>query len=485
MRAYNELNKQYINGKWVDGGEDIVIENSDPFSGAVIHTLPSAGKKEVNDAFDAATEAAKTWAVSNPLYRRGLLLKAAELLLQRKDEFVDWLTKEVGSTYIKSIIEIQQVHDVLVEASSFPTRMHGLTLQSTTEDKETYVYRKPLGVIGLISPWNFPLYLSMRTIAPALGTGNTMVVKPSASSLVTGGTLIAKLFEEAGVPAGVFNVVVGSSDAIGDYFTQHAGARMISFTGSTAVGKHIGKITGEALKRSMLELGGNNAYIVLEDADIDKAVAAAIFGKFLHQGQLCISINRILVHQNILEAFKDKFIERTKLLTVGDPAEKSTVIGPVIDNKSLSRITDIIQRSVEMGAIVETGNKVEGNILYPTVLTGVTAAMPIFQNEIFGPAVGLVAFRDDDEAIQLANATSYGLSGGVYTRDIYRGMKLARKVESGMIHVNDQTANDEVHTPFGGEKASGMGRFGGDFIMNELTTVQWVSVQGQARQYPF
>lgn len=485
MAPYTDLNKQFINGKWLTGSESFLIENIDPYSGKLIHMLPSAGKKDVDAAFLAAKEAAKTWGTSNPLYRRHMLLKAAELIMLRMDEFVGWLTKEVGSTYIKAVVEVQQVHDCLVEAASFPTRMHGLTLNSTIDGKESYVYRKPLGVISLISPWNWPLYLSMRTIAPALGTGNTIVVKPSSSSLVTGGTLIAKLLEEAGVPAGVFNVVIGNSDTIGDYFTAHADSKMVSFTGSTPVGKNIGRITGEGLKKSALELGGNNAYIVLEDANIDNAVNAAIFGKYLHQGQLCISINRILLHRSIMEEFKRKFIERSKELIVGDPADKATIVGPLIDARSMKRVRDIIDRSVVMGAVVELGNTFAGNVLYPTILSHVTKDMPIFQNEVFGPAVGLIPFDNDDEAVELANATSFGLSGALYTGDIYRGMQIARRIETGMMHINDQTANDEVHTPFGGEKASGTGRFGGDFILNELTTVQWVSVQKAARQYPF
>ncbi|MES1221585.1 MAG: aldehyde dehydrogenase family protein, partial [Bacteroidota bacterium] len=373
MQSYTGLNKQFINGQWIDAMENPVIENINPYTGTSIHSIATAGKKEVDAAFDAAKNAFQKWSTRNPLYRRDLLLKAAELILLRKEEFTEWLAKETGSTYIKAIVEVQQAHDILVEASSFPTRMSGLTLNSTIDDKETYVYRKPLGVIGLISPWNWPLYLSMRTIAPALGTGNTIVVKPSSSSPVTGGTIIGKLLEEAGIPPGVFNVVVGNSDIIGDYFTGHPHAKMISFTGSTPVGKNIGRITGEKLKKSALELGGNNVFIVLEDADIDAATDAAVFGKFLHQGQLCISINRILLHKKVFEEFKEKFLGKIKQLPVGDPSDKNTIIGPVIDNKSLKRIQDIIQRSVEMGAIVEAGNKTDNNILYPTVLSHVTA----------------------------------------------------------------------------------------------------------------
>lgn len=482
---YTALNKQFIDGEWVDGQENVTIDNVNPYTDDVIHTLRSAGTADVDDAFDAAKRASPAWAATNPLVRRDILLKAASILKQRQAEFINWLTQETGSTYLKGLLEVQQSHDILVEASSFPTRMHGRTTASTIDGKETYVYRKPVGIVSLISPWNFPLYLSMRTIAPALAVGNTMVVKPASQSLVTGGTIIAKLLEEAGLPAGVFNVVVGRSEIMGDYFTAHPYSRMVSFTGSTPVGKGIGRIAGERLKKSALELGGNNVFLVLDDADVDKAVDGAVFGRFLHQGQVCMATNRILIHESRYQEFKTKFVARVKQLPYGDPADKRTVVGPLIDYKSVQRILSILQSAVADGAVVETGNVAKGNVLHPTVLSGVTKTMRIFREEIFGPAVGLVSFADDEEAIELANATDFGLSGALYTRDIYRGMQLARRVETGMMHINDQSANDEVHTPFGGEKSSGTGRFGGDFILDELTTVQWVSVQNVARQYPF
>ena len=224
---------------------------------------------------------------------------------------------------------------------------------------------------------------------------------------------------------------------------------------------------------------------MLNDADVDQAVAGAIFGKFLHQGQVCMATNRILVHQSIYEDFKTKFVAHTRTLPYGDPFDKQTIIGPVIDRKAVKRILGMIDESVKMGAVVETGNQAEGNVLQPTVLSNVTVDMPIFRDEIFGPAVSIMSFRTDEEAISLANATEYGLSGAVHTRDIYRGMKLARQVETGMIHINDQSDNDEIHAPFGGEKSSGTGRFGGDFMLEEMTTVQWVSVAYEPRKYPF
>ena len=485
MEDYQELNKQFINGVWRDGSEADTIENLNPYDNTLINTFKAASKQDVDDAYDAAKEASKTWSKTNPLTRRDLLLRTAEIILKHKDEITEWLIKEAGGTALKAQIEIKQSYDMLIEASGYPTRMHGMTIPSFTDGKETFVFRKALGVISMISPWNFPLYLSMRTIAPAIAVGNAIVIKPASQSPVTGGTIIAKLFEEAGIPKGVFNCVVGKSSNIGDYFTGHPGSRLISFTGSTPVGKGIGRIGGEALKKLALELGGNNAFIILDDADVDRAVDSAIFGRFMHQGQICMSTNRILIHDSIYDEFKNKYVAKAKLLPYGDPADPKTIVGPLIDNKAVQHVLKLIEGTVAAGAKLELGGKAEGNVVQPTILSEVTKDMPIFQEEVFGPAVGLVRFKTDEEAIELANGTDYGLSGALHTKDLQRGFIIAKQIETGMIHINDQSVNDEMNTPFGGEKDSGVGRFGNDFIVDELTTVQWISVQVDPRKYPF
>jgi acyl-CoA reductase-like NAD-dependent aldehyde dehydrogenase len=485
MENYTDLNKQFINGQWREGSEEEVIENLNPYDNSLINTIKAAGTSDVDEAYDAAKEASKGWSKTNPLVRRDLMLRAAEIILKRKDEIAEWLIKEAGGTALKAQVEIKQSYDMLIEASGYPSRMHGLTIPSFTNGKETYVYRKALGVISMISPWNFPLYLSMRTIAPAIAVGNAIVIKPASQSPVTGGTIVAKLFEEAGIPTGVINCVVGKSGVIGDYFTGHPASRLISFTGSTPVGKGIGRIGGEALKKLALELGGNNAFIILDDADVDRAVDSAIFGRFMHQGQICMSTNRILIHDSIYDEFKEKYVAKAKALPYGDPAKPETIIGPLIDNKAVKHVLKLVEDTVAAGAILETGGQAEGNVVQPTVLSEVTKDMPIFQEEVFGPAVGLVRFKDDEEAIELANGTDYGLSGALHTRDLQRGIQMAKRIETGMIHINDQSVNDEMNTPFGGEKDSGVGRFGNDFIVDELTTVQWISVQVEPRKYPF
>jgi acyl-CoA reductase-like NAD-dependent aldehyde dehydrogenase len=485
MERYEGLNKQYINGEWRDGKEEETIENVNPYDNTLLNTYKGASKADVDEAYAAAKEASKGWSKGHPLQRRDLMLRAAEILMQRKDEFVDWIIREVGGTCVKAEVEVTQTYNMLIESAGYPTRVNGLTIPSYTEGKETYVFRKALGVISMISPWNFPLYLSMRTIAPALAVGNAVVIKPASQSPIMGGVIIAKLFEEAGIPKGVLNCVVGKSSTIGDYFVANETSKLISFTGSTPVGKGIGKIAGETLKKMALELGGNNAFIILDDADVDRAVDSAIFGRFIHQGQVCMSTNRILIHESLYEEFKDKFVKRAQELPYGDPADKKTVIGPLIDNKAVKHVLDLVDRSVQAGAILETGGTAEGNVMLPTVLSGVTRDMAIFQEEIFGPAVGLVSFKDDEEALDLANGTEFGLSGALHTKDLQRGIQFAKRVETGMIHINDQSVNDEMNTPFGGEKNSGVGRFGGDFILDEMTSVQWISVQVEPRKYPF
>jgi acyl-CoA reductase-like NAD-dependent aldehyde dehydrogenase len=482
---FSALNRQFISGGWIDGGENDFVENLNPYDDSLINSFKAAGKTDVDKAFAAAKETSKSWSITNPIERRNVMLKAAAVLVDHQEEIIDWLIKEAGSTRLKAQVEFAQSYDMILEAASFPTRMHGKTINSAVSGKDTYVIRKALGVVAVISPWNFPLYLSMRSVAPALAVGNAVVIKPASQTPVTGGTLIAKIFEEAGLPAGALNVVVGKSAVIGDYFTGHPESRLVSFTGSTPVGKGIGKIGGEGLKKLALELGGNNAFLILEDADVDKAVNSAIFGRFMHQGQICMSTNRILIHESLAAEFTAKFTARAQRLPVGDPGREGTVIGPLIDGKAVKRVLDLIDRTVKAGAKLETGGSADGNVVLPAVLSGITPDMPIFREEVFGPAVGIATFRTDDEAVDLANATEFGLSGALHTRDIGRGIKIAKRIETGMIHINDQSVNDEPSTPFGGEKNSGVGRFGDEFIIDEMTTVQWISVQAEERQYPF
>lgn len=482
---HTDFTKMYIDGQWVKGSSDKSIDNLNPFTDETLFSIQSADESDLDKAYQAAKSAQTEWATMLPQNRRALIEKFAELTLTYKDDIIDWLVKESGSTRIKAEGEFAASMAIIKEAATFPFRMDGLIKPSIVPNKENRVYRKPLGVIGVISPWNFPFHLAVRSIVSALATGNTVVVKPATATPVTGGLLFASLFEEAGLPKGVLNVVVGRGSEIGDAIVEHPVPKLISFTGSTEVGKGIAEKAGRLLKKTALELGGNNVFVVLDDADLDRAVESAVYSKFFHQGQICMSTNRILVAESIHDAFLEKFVERVRTLKFGNPNESDTQVGPLIDHDQVDRILDQIKQTVEAGATVHVGGQADGNVLEPTVLSGVTNDMPLAKNEIFGPVAVILSFKDDAEALQISNELPYGLSGAVHG-SVYRATEFARQVETGMIHVNDQSVNDEPHLPFGGEKDSGLGRFNGEWVLEEFTTLQWVSVMHERREYkPF
>ncbi|TCI30056.1 aldehyde dehydrogenase family protein [Exiguobacterium sp. SL-10] len=482
---HTDFTKMYIDGQWVEGSSDKLIDNTNPFTDETLFSIRSADESDLDKAYAVAKEAQAEWATMLPQNRRALIEKFSEVTMQHKDEIIEWLVKESGSTRIKAEGEFLASMAIIKEAATFPFRMDGLIKPSIVPNKENRVYRKPLGVIGVISPWNFPFHLAVRSIVSALATGNTVVVKPATATPVTGGLLFASLFEEAGLPKGVLNIVVGRGSEIGDAIVEHPVPKLISFTGSTEVGKGIAEKAGRLLKKTALELGGNNVFVVLDDADIDRAVESAVYSKFYHQGQICMSTNRILVAESIHDEFLEKFVERVRALKFGNPNEADTQVGPLIDHDQVDRILDQIDKTVEAGATLQVGGKADGNVLEPTVVSGVTNDMPLAKNEIFGPVAVILSFKDDAEALHISNELPYGLSGAVHG-SIYRATEFARQVETGMIHVNDQSVNDEPHLPFGGEKDSGLGRFNGEWVLEEFTTLQWVSVMHERREYkPF
>lgn len=486
MKSYENLNLQFIDGAWGKGNSDSVIKNLNPFDESLIHEIQASSEEDVDAAHEAASKAAESWGKELPQKRAEIIQKAVQILESRKEEVIEWLIKEAGSTRVKAEVEVQITMGIMKESASFPTRSHGYIFDSLTPGKESRAYRKPLGVIGIISPWNFPLNLSMRSIAPAIALGNAIVLKPASQTPVTGATIAAKIFEEAGLPKGVFNVVIGKGSEIGDYFVKHPVSKLISFTGSTPVGRNIGKLAGEAVKKTSLELGGNNVFVVMKDADVEKAVNAAMFGKFMHQGQICMSTNRFVVHESIADEFVKKFTEKTEALKYGDPSEEGVTIGPLINHDQLEGILEDLNKSLEAGAKKVCGGNHDGNVLAPTILDHVKDDMPIAKNEIFGPVAPVIRFSSEEEALKIANSRDYGLSGAVFSENIEKAVAFARKVETGMIHINDQTVNDEPNAPFGGEKGSGIGRFNGDFILEEFTRLQWVTVQHEPRDYaPF
>jgi len=343
----------------------------------------------------------------------------------------------------------------------------------------------------VISPWNFPLNLSARAIVPAVAAGNTVVVKPASNTPVAGGLLFGRLFEDAGFPDGVINVVTGRGSDIGDAVASHDESDVVAFTGSTAVGRRVAAAAGENLAEAAMELGGNNAHIVTADADLDQAVDAGVFGSFAHQGQVCISINRHLVHEEIYDEYVERMTERAEALPAGS-AHEHVVVGPIIDESQRDEILDYVERTVEAGATLETGggtvdvDGVEDSLVVePTVLSEVTNDMAAACNEHFGPVVPVIPFSDVDEAVEIANDTEFGLSGSVHAGDVGAGKRIAQRLETGMVHVNDQPINDEAHVPFSGTGASGVGGYNTDEFLDEVTETKWISLQHDAREFPF
>ncbi|CAM4238158.1 aldehyde dehydrogenase family protein [Vreelandella rituensis] len=485
--AYSDFHLQPIAGEWREGSSERTVEVLNPYDGSQLLTARLADRNDLDAAFTAAEKAQAEWAATPPSARAALMQRVVGIFDARKEEIINWLIRESGSTRLKANIEWGAARGITQEAASMPGRVHGMTLPSDVPGKENRVYREPLGVVGVISPWNFPLHLSQRSIAPALALGNAVVVKPASDTPVTGGLLLAKIFEEAGLPKGVLSVVVGAGSEIGDAFVEHRVPRMVSFTGSTPVGRGIGRIAsgGEHIKKVALELGGNSPFVVLDDADLDQAVSAAVMGKFLHQGQICMAINRIIVDENLYDAFVERFVERVKGLQVGDPDDMATVVGPVINAKQREGLEVKIASAKQEGASVLLEGEVNGQLVPPHVFGNVTPDMEISREEIFGPLVGIQKARDEAHALELANATEYGLSSSVFTASLERGTRFARRIKAGMTHVNDMPVNDEPHVPFGGEKNSGLGRFNGDWAIEEFTTDHWVSVQQTPRDYPF
>ncbi|KGR87018.1 aldehyde dehydrogenase family protein [Lysinibacillus odysseyi] len=476
--------KQYINGEWKVGSSEKTIKNINPYTGEEIFTIRSADKSDLDKAYEAAYMTQPEWANKTVAEKQGLFQKLVDVMLEEKETIIEWLIKESGSTHIKAMIEFDAALGIVKESMSFPTRMKGYIFPSIFPNKENRIYRIPKGVVAVIGPWNFPFHLTMRSVAPALATGNTVVVKPASDTPVTSGLIFGSLFEKAGFPKGLVNVLVGKGSEIGDEFVLHPIPKIISFTGSTEVGRRIGERAGKYLKDVALELGGNNVMIVLKDANIEKAAKAAAFGKFLHQGQICMALNRIVVAKEIYEEFIEHFIKIVSKLPYGDPADKSTFVGPVINKEQADRLEEVVKTSIEQGAELIYGGKVEGCLMQPTVLRNVSNDMDIAQKEIFGPIATILKFEDEEEAIEIANGSPYGLSGSIFTEDRHHGVELAMKIETGMIHINDQSVNDEAHIPFGGEKDSGVGRFNGEWAIEKFTTVKWIGVQSGYREFP-
>ena len=479
--------KQFIGGAWVDAGEGGAFDDLDPFTGDVVARVPAGGRADARRAVEAAEEAFPAWSQSPPAVRQRVFLKAADALEARHDEVADWLMRETGSAFGFTMFQLQFVAGLLRQAAALPYMPMGEILPSDT-GAFAMGLRRPVGVVGAIAPWNAALILSARSIAAPLALGNTVVLKPSEFSPYSGGLLWGEIFTAAGLPAGVLNIVthaLGEAAPIGDELVEHPAVRRLNFTGSTETGRRLAEAAGRHLKRLVLELGGYNPLIVLRDADLDYAVDATAFGAFLHQGQICMSARRIIVERPIADAFVERLVAKTKGLKVGDPREQDTVIGPLIHERALELVRTRVDDAVSGGARVLAGGEAAGPAYRATLLADVPADSDFATLETFGPVAAIEVVDSADEAVRRANATSYGLASGILTSDTDKGLALARLLEAGIVHVNDQPVADEPQMPFGGVKDSGYGRFGGSAAVNEFTELHWVTVHGEPHPFPF
>ncbi|WP_247002604.1 aldehyde dehydrogenase family protein [Halosolutus gelatinilyticus] len=487
-----DWNDLYVNGEWIpsESGDDIAVE--DPSTREEIARVPAATEADVDAAYEAAAAAQTEWQQAPPIEREQVAQNFAQLLGEYEDEIIDLLSHEAGGSRIMGETSISIASDQAAEAATFPRRMNGQQIDSNVPGKENFVRREPQGVVTVISPWNFPLNLSGRAIAPALATGNAVVLKPATNTPITGGLLMAKLYEEAGLPDGLLNVVTGHGSDIGDAVVGHPESDLVAFTGSTPVGRGVAATAGENLSELALELGGNNAHIVTADADLDAAIDSAVFGSFVHQGQVCISINRHLVHEDVYDEYVDRLTARAESLPTGSAHDPDTIVGPIIDEGQRDEMLGYVEETIDQGATLETGGEtipmdgVDDSLLVaPTVISGATNDMSAACNEHFGPIAPVIPFSDVDEAIELHDDTEYGLSGSVHAGDIGTGMRIAERMDTGNVHVNDQPINDEAHVTFSGTKASGVGTYNSTDIMDEVTEKKWISVQHETREYPF
>ncbi|SED29427.1 aldehyde dehydrogenase (NAD+) [Streptomyces sp. 2131.1] len=485
MSFFQELAGQYIDGEWRTGTGSWDIIDFNPYNGEKLAAITIATAAEVDLAYRAAERAQGEWAEAGPFRRRDVLERAQRVTERLAGEITEAIIDELGGTRAKAEYELGLTQEFLREAARQATAAEGRILPSVTDGKENLLHRLPVGVVGVISPFNFPLLVTMKSVAPALALGNAVVVKANQNSPVVGGGLIAKIFEEAGLPAGLLNVVVTDIAEIGDAFIEHPVPQVISFAGSDRVGRHVAATAGGLFKRTILELSGNSALVVLADADIDYAVDAAVFSRFVFQGQVCMAANRILVDRPVAAEFTEKFCARVAALKTGDPREPDTCIGPVINTFHADSLAALVDQAIAEGAEAPVRGRVRGNLVEPTVLTGLPDGSPLLHQEIFGPVALLVPFDGEDEAVRIVNDSPYGLSGAVHTADTGRGVRFARRIRAGMFHVNDSTVHDDPGIAFGGEKDSGLGRMNGDAAVDAFTTQKWISVQHGRSVFPF
>ncbi|WP_029042104.1 aldehyde dehydrogenase [Cucumibacter marinus] len=475
-----------IGGAHDGASNGATFERRNPLTGEVATTAAAATVDDANHAADIAAEAFGTWSKTSPGERRKALLGAADALMAKADDFVAAMATEIGATAGWAMFNVGLAADMLREAAALTTQIKGEVIPSDRPGTMAMAIRQPAGVVLSIAPWNAPVILGTRSLATPIACGNTVVMKSSEICPRTH-ALIGEALREGGVPEGVVNVISNAPDdaaAIVDALIAHPAVRRVNFTGSTRVGKIIAETAARHLKPALLELGGKAPFVVLDDADIEQAVAAAAFGTYMNQGQICMSTERIVADEKIADEFVAAFAEKAKTLKAGDPREGSCPLGALVDESAVTRINELIDDAVGKGAVIAAGGKGEGAIMQATILDHVTPAMRIYSEESFGPIVAIVRVSGVDEAVRVANDTEYGLSAAVFGKDAIRALGVARRIESGICHVNGPTVHDEAQMPFGGVKASGYGRFGGEAGIHEFTDLRWITITEGELHYP-
>jgi len=483
MKTY----QYYAGGAWRDAENGRTFDDFEPYSGKVFAKVAAAGRKDMNLAITAAAKAFPAWAATTPEQRADLLFKAAAIIKRRRSEMAEMLAKETGSTISFATFQQDLLATTLEKGAGWAYDIKGEVLQTNVPGSFSMSYRRPLGVVACFTPWNGASILSWRTVISPIVAGNTVVVKPSEYAPVSAGLLIAEIAHEAGFPPGVINVVShapGDAAQMSDEIFEHRDVRVINLIGGVGTAKYLAERAGKTLKRTVLELGGYNPMMILDDVNVDDAVRAATFGAFFHQGQICMNTRKIIIQRKIYDEFLTKFVARTNSLPFGDPEDHKTIIGPLIHSGAIQMVDQRVKDAVSKGAKVAAGGKFDGPIYHPTILTDVPYTAIISNEETFGPVVIVEAVDTAEDAIAVANRVNYGLVSSIFTNDTYKGFELAPKILHGVVNVNSPTVNEETHAPMGGVKDSGWGRTGPHSI-EDFTDLIWINSRSTVGKFPF
>ena len=479
--------KYFVDNEWRSAQDNAVFEVHEPYSGRIFARVAAGSRADARIAVDAAAKAFAKWSETPPAEKARLFLKAAEIVRRRRSEIAEGLARETGSTISFATFQMDLVAATLQQVAGWVFLPKGEVLETNLPGTHSIGVRRPLGVVASFTPWNGANVLSWRAVISPVAAGNTVVVKPSEFAPVSAGIMVAEVAEEAGFPAGVINVLThapGAAGAIADEFFERPEVRVINLIGGVKTARMLAERAGRTLKRTVLELGGFNPMIILDDVDMDYAVRTATFGSFFHQGQICLNTRRIIVQRKIYDEFLKKFVARTNTLPAGDPLDPKTIIGPVITSAAVKLIDERVKEAVARGAKVHAGAKYDGQIYYPTILTDVPLDAAIANEETFGPVVVVEAVGTPEEAVDAANRTMYGLTSSILAGNTYKAFEMAPKVLAGIVNVNSPTVNDEIHAPMGGVRDSGWGRTG-PRSLDDFSDVIWINAHTGQRQYPF